>query len=439
MKKFLFFAVAALFAFTSCESSTVEDSDDNVEVPDDTGSEEGAFSASLVSVNYKDITINVDKGNYEGNFYVGCADAQYHPGDAVEYAELFIEDEISFGTDFSVVDYTYIFSTGGSISLGNSWMLTNGTEYCVAIFGIDDNGTITTDVVEISATTLAVDLAGSFEYAITAASTSEITMSVTPSAEVGNYAYFIVPSYLFTFYYGSDAEYLADLTIYSLNYYGYDVSENDGVAVLNGAMEFSPSYLWGITPDVAHTILLFGIDSYGNVNTEIHVMECMAGADDVSVDGSLNISLVNSSSSEMTIAVEAVGAVENYYVCPCRVEYFEQYYNEDLTTAAEVIIFEDYYYYGTDLSKVDNQYIFNGSNSEIVVSDGWSFAEGLDYLILAFGINENGRLNTPVASIEVSAEQLAAIPQSGSLSLKGSMQHLAPLRSTSPRVPLKMQ
>ncbi|MFR9527811.1 MAG: hypothetical protein SNI45_07045 [Rikenellaceae bacterium] len=437
MKKILFFAVAALFAFASCESSTDEDSNTNVDTPDDSV-EETSISASLVSVDYKDITISVSKGSYEGNFFVGCAAAAYYPGDAVEYAELFIEDEVSYGTDFSAIDYQYIFSTGGNISLSNSWMLTNGTEYCVAVFGIDDDGAITTDVAVVWATTIAVDLVGSIECEVTAASTSEITVSATPSAEVGNYAYFIVPSYLYTFYYGSDASYLADLTVYSLNYYGYDVSENDGVAVLNGAVEFSPTYLWGITPDVEHTILIFGIDSYGNVNTEINIVECMAGVDDVSVDGSLNITLVNSSSSAMTVSVEAVGDVENYYVCPCRVEYFEQYYAEDLNTAAEVIIFEDYYYYGTDLSVVDNQYIFNGSNSEINLSNGWNFASGLDYMILAFGINENGRLTTPVASIDVSAEQLAAIPQSGTSSLKGAMRHLELVRPDSP-APLKMQ
>ncbi len=395
---------------TSCtEQSEEPNTNDEMVTPDPEDEQDTPFSANLVSCESRNIIINVDKGSYDGNFYMGCDTSSALSGTDTEIAEAFINAEINtYGTDLSIVDNLYVFSTGGQINVSNSWMLTSGVEYSIVVFGIDNDGAITTDVIKINATTTSVEKVGSLDFEITYSTTSSIGISVTPGEGVGNYSHCVVPTYTYLYEFGSDADYLAAYALYSIEYYGYSFAEADGLAVLNGAAEFYPSSLWGVTADMSHTVLVYGIDASGNVNTDVVVKECMAGADDVSVEGSVSLELVSSSSTTIVVAAEKVGETGNYYVAPCRSEYVSTYYNDDPATAVDALLFEEVYYYGTDFSSADNFSVFSKSNDSINLGMVWSMASNTPYYVLACGVNENGRRTTDVSYIEVSTASTSA-------------------------------
>lgn len=403
MKKILLFALTALFVATSCDKTTpsTDNTDPNTENPGGNEETPKTFSASLVRTETRNIVIDVEMGAYEGNFYIGCEATEFHPGDATEYAEGFMKMESAAGTDLSLVDNLYVFSSGGEINVGNSWILKQGTEYCITVFGIDGEGNILTDISEVVASTVVVEMVGEIDFDITSATTEDVKIKVNPGSGVGNYSHCMVSTYDYIYKFASNAENLASYAISSLEYWGFSFAEVDGMAIIYGGGEVEISTLWPVAPDMSETILVYGVDSYGNINTNVAVKECIAGDESVAVDGEVGISFVNSSTSTIVVSTEMQGDVDKYFVAPCRKEYLEQYYDNDATKAAEAIIYEDIYRYGTDCSEPNNLSVFAASQKEIDLKEcSWTMAAETDYIVFACGINDNGRITTDVNYIE---------------------------------------
>ncbi len=117
--------------------------DGSVEGGEEPEPETGDFSATLVSVTTSDIVLDINKGDYDGNYYVGLTGAANYPGSAEQLAADLIDAEINtYGTDLSVVDDIWVFYEGGEVSLDAGWNIYADSEYYVVAFGISGSGEI---------------------------------------------------------------------------------------------------------------------------------------------------------------------------------------------------------------------------------------------------------------------------------------------------------
>ncbi len=242
------------------------------------------FSSELVSVSNTDIVINVDKGSYKGNFFVGRTETMFYPGSPEQFATALINVENNHGTDLSVVDNKKVFSEGGEISLAKGWDIYANTEYYVIAFGIDDEGNIMTNIEEFKVTTDEFASAATIDFTIDSVSTKSIVLSTDPSDEIGNYTYGIIDLPYFENTLGGDVATTADLiaSVYeTYQEYGLmDFGVADGVFILNGPATFDVYEVWSIEKSTTYKVLVFGVDAEGKVNTGISIQECTTPASD---------------------------------------------------------------------------------------------------------------------------------------------------------------
>ncbi len=119
------------------------------------------ISVKVVEQTLKDIIIDVDPGEYKGNWYLGqIAKADFdkvYEGDYQAYADYMMVYELSQSTtNLTMIDDIYIFSGAHqNISVNNAWLCYPGTEYVIAIFGIEGyDGNIVTEVTYLESSTL---------------------------------------------------------------------------------------------------------------------------------------------------------------------------------------------------------------------------------------------------------------------------------------------
>ncbi len=184
-----------------------------------------SFTIDVLSVGDVTCSVKITKNNaLVDHYYVAVGNSSIlndeYAGDTLAYAEAFIADEINvYGTDLSIVDEMYVFNTNSIIALNESWILTSATEHVVLAFGIDADGTITSDVASTTFSTNELQMSdNTFTFLVTDVNSTGAYLQVTPSNS-DTYYFDPVESAMFSSY--TDAE-IISLIISSAGVYFSD-------------------------------------------------------------------------------------------------------------------------------------------------------------------------------------------------------------------------
>lgn len=415
MKKLLLL-FCLLFTLVACTKSTDEPKTPQTEEKQKPGTEEPEkpdepeekkFTATLVETTVSDIIINVDKGDYEGYYYVGLVNAEKFPNEtAQEIAEILMYDEIKYETDFAKADNKYIFLESAEISIAKSWHIGAGSSYKIIAVGVDKNGKFTTDIALIEASTKEVEIKGSIDVEVVETTATDIILEATPSAEVGNYVAGLIDAELFKSKYDSDEFLAAHSVTYLLDANKVDLSKANGYSVFSGKSRIDMLRVWQIEAVTEYVILVFGTDEFGNPNSEITVTKATtesvsSGDDNYESDGKITLSLVEATTTNIAVSTKVADDVENYYVATCSTANFQTYYNGDLDAIASGSLKDAVDAYHTDLSKPDDIVVFNGSKDRIDLSPTWWIEANKEHIVIAFGCSADAKVTTKVACIKV--------------------------------------
>lgn len=356
------------------------------------------FSISLVETLGTDITINVDKGSYEGNYYVGAVDnADWASTSDEDLAAALMNYEIyTCGTDLSIVDNKWVYFDGGEVSVANGWDVEVNTDYRVIVFGVDGSGDIMTDlaVLLVNSGELVVTVEGYIDVQINKVEYDNITVTTTPSSEVKNYIYGMMLTSTYKSTYASSPEAAAD---YILDLYlgrSIDIATNNGVTVMRGVQTFGFDNAWVISQETDYTIFIFGVHETGVVNSEVYAEQVITPAPEPTPDPTddFAISLVSTTPTDIIIDVDMGSWPALYYVG------IWSGWDGTADELAEYLMEYEQSNNATDFGEANGLYIFD-KGGEISLNGGWVIVPSKEYLVVAFGISEWGEIYTNVASL----------------------------------------
>ncbi len=248
----------------------------------------GSVAISIEEILYDDIVIKATPSSTTSNymaFPLNLSDYETYFTSAEECAYYFISYLTYYGFDPATADGYYFFNGTQSISLGSSWYMYAETDYKLFAFGVSADGYINTDITVVDATTAdQPEVTGTLGMEIASISTSDITVNTTIEGYVGNYTVFPYPVEYYEADADGDPEYMVEIMMYTLEYYGYDLATADNFYIFNSALtNYSLSTAWNIYQDTDYVVLAAGIYNDGTVSTPVIVEEVTTEAVDPEV------------------------------------------------------------------------------------------------------------------------------------------------------------
>lgn len=390
----------------SADSWDDENFGDRPDVPDQPDS--GEMTLALKEATALDIVVTVGKGTYEGNYYIGLCDVDKYAGTPEAFAEELMDAEINkYGTDLSIVDGIWVHNKPGDVSLDAGWNFFPDGDYIIVAFGIDDFGAITTNVPMIEVHTPAVEVAGSIDVVINSVTNKGISATATPTSEVGNYTFGLLATSTFNDdkYFGGDAVAAAEAVVMALQNAGADLSVANGISVLNGQKTFDFANVWGVEAATDYTLLVFGIDEEGNVNSEVAECETRtADADPLpDVTDDFSATLKNVSTSDIVVTVDKGSYEGNYFV---GITDMANYKAQGFTpqTFAEALVRTELEFH-TNFDNVDFRWVFY-LNGDVSLRMGNFVVPDTEYMVAVFGVNKAGNILTNVATVAATTEHI---------------------------------
>ncbi len=368
--------------------------------------ESDQMTLALKSATATDIIVTVGKGSYDGNYYLGLCDVSKYPGTPEAFAAELMDAEINtYGTDLSIVDDIWVFYEPGDVSMDAGWTFYPDSEYIVVAFGIDDNGNVMTNVPLIEVTTPPIVVSGTIDLVVNSVSSEGISITATPSEDVGNYVYGPLSTSVFESTYSSDETVVAEAIVTALWNAGVDFSTANGWSVLSGTKTFDCGNLWGLSAATAYTVFVFGVDEDGNITSEIATIEATTAEADPLPDPTDDFSAVlkEVGTSDIVVTVDKGSYEGNYYVSMMEKSLYDSNGYTPETLAEYFIDLEIYYH--TNLANVDNRWVYY-YNTDVSLRDGNFLVPDKEYIIGAFGIDDDGNILTNVATVVATTEHI---------------------------------
>lgn len=359
------------------------------------------LTATLASADFSNIKLNVDKGDYEGLYYVGLAINHQYTGDPTSFIEgMIAKEKLWYSTDFSVPDEKIIFFKGGVISLNNAWTINPSSTYSIAVAGVNDDGSLATDVVYLEVETPGGEITGSIDFTIDEIGAENVLATATPSPEVANYLYGAVTTATFNKSFFGDPMLVANTVINKIKGIGCDLAVADGVDVLTGTYQFDFTTRWSIKPETDYTLIVFGVDAQGLVTTNIaqHTATTIA-AEPLRYTDDMSLEVKSFNECDIIVDVDKGTFNGNYFVGLSSKVYL---------TAEEVaadLMDEQLNFFQNDMGFVDNFLVFD-NNATVSMNRAWNVYPETYYMVVAFGIDDDGNIYTNIANEVVQTEAL---------------------------------
>ncbi len=309
-------------------------------------------------------------------------DAKYD-GDVETFAKSFAKGLSDGGHDMSHADNYYLFDSSVALNLSDFWYLESNVTYHIVAFGVDAKGGIVGEVACQSSATTAFDDGYAINVDNLVPDSYSITMDIDPEEMVGNYCVYAVSNedLAGVEYSGRDYD-LAIMVRDVLFYAGINFAQPDGKYIFKGVNEVTVNQLRSLTD---YTIAVFGVSPSGQINTEVTCLEATTAKPQV-VTGSLaSIEVVESYPKTFDVKIDKGDLSSNYFVGIYSKEDFDSYCDGNEHTLATMFM-EDEMKLGTDLTVVDNVWVFDESttfNTEF----SWFCSPGTEYIVMAFGVD----------------------------------------------------
>ncbi len=366
---------------------------------------------------FNSIEIGVTVNDYEGMYYVASYPYLDYEVDLENspqvMAETFMDLELTqwFG-DLSAPDGSYVFQGDASIQVGYSWLMSPNTEYIIAVFGMNAQGEVLTDVVTV------VDFTEPYannpivmEEVSSTVEDIEIRTTSTPADQ--NYMVFAYTTAAFMDEYLGSEDYITDEIMAAFVEAGKDLSVVDNALIFSGNKTINLGESWNIIGNTEYTIFAVLLDQFGIRASEVEMLEVKT-PDYPAAEGTLTSITISGITHDDAIATIDAGDFSGaYYTAHYSVEDFQTKLNSDLSALADALIDYELNDYFRDLSHVDGEVIHSGSSTYQLSKSIWNTEPTTEYFVIAFGINPDGSRSSDIivsenfTTIQAPANQFA--------------------------------
>ncbi len=411
---FVLMFTSLLFLAGCTESEVTTDDDKKDELV-------GEFSFEITSSDYLNPIAEVTPSDSfeDGNYLVGVVSqedyAVKYEEDLTKIAEYVIDcaekGRVDSGdVDFGVVDDRYVFSGVSEVLLTYWCPIEAEKDYVVVAFGVDVDGEITSNISNVMMTTTyeSDDLI----LNVINTSTDNIQLSITTRPSVGMYYLAPIPTAELEYSYSGDVELAISAAI--AEHIGVLAGHGDDKIIVDDAFVYEGDNLvnlgdwWRLDEDFEYTIMACGITETGDKTTEVFSTTASTLPSVPKIEGVIELEHISSTPSTITVDVVRPESMKgnNYIVAA----YSATAYDEAMYSWADALadyITEDLVSGFFDFSTPDDVILFSDDEATITLdkmatpysTGGLDLAEGEEYVIAAFGVDEQGRFNTEVSVV----------------------------------------
>ncbi len=357
------------------------------------------FDLTQISSDSKSLQVGVTlKTDSDPGFYiVGVATKEQFMGeftsDDSKLADYIVKYALAKGVSLVDPGNNYIFRGNAHVHLSGTWSIAPATDYIIAAFLVSKDGELKSMVSKIEVKTDEINVSeGPFEVSIENTEFNDIVLNITPKDPESNYFVGLTTQNAVD---TTPIEDIAEGLIANWITYGIDFSKVDNRYVYKGNNQVSMKH-WLLAPNTNYVVYVFTIGSAGEILSEIQAIG--AKTDEV-LEAPIELSVLEVTQDEIKLNVVPQSEVGNYFVYGTTKDDIEAGYSGDTYAfAANILIFLKQF--GRDFSSPDNELIYNGENkvSMTTVLRG-PLMPGAEYVIIACGVDANGTITTPVASL----------------------------------------
>lgn len=112
-------------------------------------------------------------------------------------------------------------------------------------------------------------------------------------------------------------------------------------------------------------------------------------------DEQFTVEITGATSSAIYANIDPNDYTGTWYLAPIEYMYYTEYFSSPEEMAASFMEMELTYYY-TDLTVVDNYYVFQGAYTNVNLLAGWQSSSNTEYAIAIFGMDASGNITTDI-------------------------------------------
>lgn len=264
---------------------------------------------AMVYINPKDDSMTMFFGLFETSEFKKYDSNDAFIADSISYLE-----QLAASYGMELTDLLAAELKSGDVEWGYS-ELDPGTSYTIYVYGLDADGTVTTDLYTEEFHTTAVTMSDcTFSIEPVEVNATSLSFKVIPSDETVGYYYDLIDQAQYEQYCGSNVDGIADLIQLIINdgVYNYGLSVYDAVSLMSSYGEVT-SELYGDTskanaplvPNTSYFAFAVGLGVDGTIITDVEMIEIKTLAESSNTFNA-SVSEVTCDSAHVTIQAELV-------------------------------------------------------------------------------------------------------------------------------------
>lgn len=380
----------------ACESSQTEEPNITPGGGDKPGDDELTLTLSSLSADETSVTIKCVPSQDDATYILLLITEEYYnqlgsdekliADDKIYFEELAKQEGISvdelIGRQLRSGEHTGKFS-----------QLNSGTSYYAYAYGLNTDGTATSDLYKLKVETKSIAEDFKLTLAVDNVTSSSAHLTITPNYDTYRYFYDVVKKSDYEAW-GGDAntitqniEYI-EQAIWIFAMQGYDYTYDSFTDI--GAKETTYNSL---VPSTEYVFFAFGLDSNGNPTSPLAKQEFETSPFEATEDCTFDVTFSEVTSTSMNIDIKPSNPSTRYYVGMCQASNLNSYSPDEL--AQQFIDSENNI--GTDWA--NTEFVFTGEQSLNSTDDLFydPLIGNTEYAVVVFGIDENGERTTDVA------------------------------------------
>lgn len=275
---------------------------------------------------------------------------------------------------------------------GQFSQLNSGTSYYVYAYGLNADGTVTSDLYKLKVETKSIAEDFRLTLAVDNVTSSSAHLTITPNYDTYRYFYDVVKKSDYEAW-GGDANTIAqnieyiEQAIWIFAMQGYDYTYDSFTDI--GGKETTYGSL---VPSTQYVFFAFGLDSNGNPTSPLAKQEFETSPFEATDDCTFDITFSDVTATSMNIDVVPSNPSTRYYVGMCQASNLNSFSPDEL--AQQFIDSENNI--GTDWA--DTEFVFTGEQSLNSADDLLydPFVGNTEYAAVVFGVDEKGERTTVV-------------------------------------------
>ncbi len=243
-----------------------------------------------------------------------------------------------------------------------------------------------------------------FTISVEGTTVEDVTAKVTYSAST-QYPYIVgvIEQTILESSLSSSDPLIVEYLIETLEAKDVDVTVADNAYVYSGSASVLLADFWSLTVAKQYYVVAFAVDSDGDLLTDVvkYLTEPLAEVAEPEATDIPTATFVEATYKSITVDVAMNDYVGNYFTVALSKTNYDKYYGSNAETAANALLAEEIEA-GTDFSEVDGAYICN-TDAQINLGDWWWIYGESEYIVLTFGVTEDGALNSGIGVLEATS------------------------------------